>query len=278
MRTRNLNKMTNDEVEAYLERRDIIFVPVGVTETHGGLPLDCETILAEAIAKRMAEAADGLFLTGLPFFYAGSTTVGRGTVQMSISDGVAYLKEIAHSLIRQGFRRQIYLTFHGPAYLTVGTVIREVFEETGVPLLYIEPGKLLKRDPNVDFAESGTDLMAGAYELMGCLEDVPLNVPASKSVSYEPIKLGLDFAADMMRMGPSSGTMGHLITVAAEHMRTMALHSEEERLESARRGVAMIDQIVESSDIAQVVETLKRADEHMQKIIPNYPWLQMYKG
>jgi creatinine amidohydrolase/Fe(II)-dependent formamide hydrolase-like protein len=52
MRTRFLSKMTNGEVEEYLNRNDIIYVPVGVTETHGALPLDSETVLAEAIAKR----------------------------------------------------------------------------------------------------------------------------------------------------------------------------------------------------------------------------------
>ncbi|PAE44680.1 creatininase family protein [Bacillus sp. 7884-1] len=52
MCTRFLSKMTNGEVEEYLDRNDIIYVPVGVTETHGALPLDAETVLAEAIAKR----------------------------------------------------------------------------------------------------------------------------------------------------------------------------------------------------------------------------------
>lgn len=35
MRTRFLSKLTNGEVEEYLQRNDLIFVPVGVTETHG---------------------------------------------------------------------------------------------------------------------------------------------------------------------------------------------------------------------------------------------------
>ena len=35
MRTRFLQKMTSYEVEAYLDRNDIIFVPLGVVENHG---------------------------------------------------------------------------------------------------------------------------------------------------------------------------------------------------------------------------------------------------
>ena len=39
MRTRILGKMLNTEVQDYLQRNDIIIVPVGTTEMHGGLPL-----------------------------------------------------------------------------------------------------------------------------------------------------------------------------------------------------------------------------------------------
>ena len=43
MRTRILPRMLNDEVEEYLSRNDIIIVPVGTVEMHGGFPLDSET-------------------------------------------------------------------------------------------------------------------------------------------------------------------------------------------------------------------------------------------
>lgn len=110
MRTRFLSKLTNGEVEEYLSRNDIIFVPVGVTETHGALPLDTETVVAEALALRMAEETDGLVLHNLPYFFAGGTVSAKGTVHMSIRDGIDYLYQIAKSLLRQGFRRQIYVT------------------------------------------------------------------------------------------------------------------------------------------------------------------------
>ena len=82
MRTRILPKMLNTEVEQYLERNDVIIVPVGTVELHGGFPLDSETVISEAFALKMAEAADGLVLTGLPYFYAGATAMARGTTQV----------------------------------------------------------------------------------------------------------------------------------------------------------------------------------------------------
>ena len=59
MRTRILGKMLNSEVQDYLSRNDIIIVPVGTTEMHGGFPLDCETVISEAYCLRMAKACDG---------------------------------------------------------------------------------------------------------------------------------------------------------------------------------------------------------------------------
>ena len=66
LRTRILPKMMNSEVEEYLRHNDLIIVPVGTVEMHGGLPLDCETVISEAVGLNMAEAGDGLLLTGLP--------------------------------------------------------------------------------------------------------------------------------------------------------------------------------------------------------------------
>ena len=96
-RTRILPKMLNSEVEEYLQNNDIIIVPVGTVEMHGGFPLDSETVVSEALALKMAEACDGLVLTGLPYFYAGATASGRGTVQVSVRQGIDYLGAIARS-------------------------------------------------------------------------------------------------------------------------------------------------------------------------------------
>ena len=52
MRTRILPKMLNDEVEEYLSRNDIIIVPVGTVEMHGGFPLDSETTISEAYLSK----------------------------------------------------------------------------------------------------------------------------------------------------------------------------------------------------------------------------------
>ena len=42
LRSRQYTDLTNYEIESYLERTDIIIIPVGNCEVHGGLPVDCE--------------------------------------------------------------------------------------------------------------------------------------------------------------------------------------------------------------------------------------------
>ena len=55
MRTRYFTSLSNVEVEQYLKRNDVIFVPVGTSESFGTMPNDMEYTMAEAYALKMAE-------------------------------------------------------------------------------------------------------------------------------------------------------------------------------------------------------------------------------
>lgn len=278
MRTRNFVRLTNGEVEEYLTQNDLIFVPVGVVETHGSLPLDCETVLAEAVAMKMAEEAGGLYLTGLPYFFAGATAVARGTVNVSIAGGTAYLGEIARSLFKQGFRRQIYITFHGPGQLTVGPMIREFFEETKAPIIYIDGSGAARKAGNIFVnPESGYDLFAGAYQMRGCLDSIPVDLPESDSVHYgDPaaLKHGADFAKNIFALGHHSCTVGYYFDVPKEHVPTIRIKTREELEEHAKQGIALIESLVKFLDIKDIAGKLRRLDQHMNEdVIPKHPHL-----
>ena len=171
MRSRSLATLTNTEVETYLNRNDIIYIPVGNVEVHGGFPEDCEYVGPLAFAQKMAEETDGLVFPYLAYFFPGGTVVGKGTVYVTPSEGLAYLKAISRSLLRQGFRRQIFLTDHGPSPQTLSPLVREIFDETNDPILYIELGGLMRK-VHADFNK----VLFGAYSVVGRLEDIPLNV------------------------------------------------------------------------------------------------------
>ena len=270
MRTRILPRMINDEVEAYLEHNDIIIVPVGTVELHGGFPLDSETVISEAIALKMAEACDGLVLTGLPYFYAGATATGRGTVEVSVRTGINYLYEIAESLYRQGFKRQIYISFHGPAHITVSPVVRDFQDRYGVPILYMDLTMQMFKNAKELFAspDSFHAITIGAYDRMGRLEDIPL------TDKYEHQKeSSVKRFSVLSGMAYESGAAGYYFGEKSDHMSTTAVPTEERRKELAEEGKALIDKMVAYMDMPKVVQDLQDLSGFTEKMMEKYPWV-----
>ncbi|MCC3357055.1 creatininase family protein [Bacillus sp. REN16] len=270
MRTRFLSKCTNGEVEEYLQHNDLIFVPVGVTETHGALPLDTETVIAEALALKMAEATNGLVLHNLPYFFAGGTAMARGTVNVSVKEGMSYLNAIAKSLLKQGFRRQVYVTCHGPAHITLSGMVRDFFEETKVPILYIDMVKAIDsvQDLSYSFMEKFNDISIGAYKIVDRLEDVPMNVPESNSVTYDVASMinGMNKNPGnaLGKYALQSGAIGSYFDKASDHLVTPLITSEEHREKLAQSGVLAIEEFIEKMDVPNVVEILRKTDEYTQ--------------
>src|ERR1044071_1334575 len=102
--TRDVTRLSQLEIKEYLRHSDVIFVAVGATEAQGINPSDREYIAPLGSAAQMAQEADALYMPNLAYFYPGSTITSEATVYISIPLGEAYLKAIAHSLLRQGFK------------------------------------------------------------------------------------------------------------------------------------------------------------------------------
>ena len=269
MRTRIFGKMLNSEVQDYLQRNDIIIVPVGTTEMHGGFPLDCETVISEAYALKMAESCDGLVLTGLPYFYAGATASGRGTVQVSIRQGIDYLGAIARSLLRLGFKRQVYLSFHGPAHMTICPMIRDFYDETGVPILYMD--MMMQFGKNKDLFTSFTafhDITVGAYKVMNRLEDVPLvtGYDHREPQSCAPFN-------DLFSLGYQSAAVGYCFGENGDHMATPDIPDIDTRNKMADNGAKLICGMVERMDMPHVVDQLRKLEAYGLQNEEKYPWM-----
>ena len=270
MRTRILGKMLNSEVQEYLERNDIIIIPVGTTELHGGFPLDSETVISEAYCLRMAEACDGLVLTGLPYFYAGATASGRGTVQVSIRQGIDYLGAIARNLLRLGFKRQVYLSFHGPAHMTICPMIRDFYDETGVPALYMDcmmqVGKNQKLFTN--FMDDFHAITVGAYKVMNRIDDVPLvtGYQHTNPQSCAPFN-------DLFSLGYQSAAVGYCFADHGDHMSTPDIPDIATRDAMAERGEMLINAMVENMNMPHVVEQLRKLEEYGLENEKKYPWM-----
>lgn len=278
MRTRFLSKCTNDEVEAYLTAHDTIIVACGVTELHGGRPLDCESVLSEALALKLAERVDALVLHNLPYLYAGATASGRGTTQVSVRASIDYLYAVAESLIRQGFRRIIWTSLHSPAGAFVGPVVRDIFDEHKVSMLYIDPLQVLSQAPGGAMAAlSGTggsdpfgDLAAAAYDTLGRLEDLPLATPESEYWGEQrPSSIG--FAQRLIGSAFGSSSTAYYFNELTDHMRTQVLRSEADRSAAAERGQLFFDGLLAAIGIEGLVEDMAKLAAYNEATMARYP-------
>lgn len=270
MRTRILPKMLNSEVEQYLQRNDIIIVPVGTVEMHGGFPLDSETTISEAYALKMAEACDGLVLTGLPYFYAGATASGIGTVQVSIKEGINYLTAIAKSLLRQGFKRQIYISFHGPAHMTCSPMVRDFYDETGVPILYMDLTMQMFKTAKDIFKsmDSFHAITVGAYKMLNRIEDIPLTTEYAHTEPQTCSKFD-----DIFGLAYQSASIGYYFKDPKDHMSTTAIPNEEVREELAKEGISIIETMVERMNLPHVVEQMKELQQYNEEVEEKCPWV-----
>lgn len=272
MRTRFLPKMTHDEVVEYRKRNDIIFVPFGTVEVHGTFPLDVEQTTPEAFALCMAQKVDGLVLGQLPYFYPGASPMSPGTIQMSVESGVRYLKEIAHSLLNQGFRRQIYVSLHGPAFLTAGTLVVDFFDETKVPITYIDLVEAVKYAAQHGVkVEDYDSLFFGAYEILGRKDELVVD----DSICAEPKRdseTSIDHFSYFRRYAHPSGSIGFYFARPEDHAgMTGALKSIEERDEKCKKGAEQIREIVDHMEMPEYVEAMRYVDKETSSVIlPKY--------
>ncbi|HKD08583.1 MAG TPA: creatininase family protein [Bryobacteraceae bacterium] len=271
MRTRYLPSLTNPEIEQFLKRNDVIFIPVGTVETFGTMPSDMEYRMAEAYAVRFAEEADGLILPHVTYFYPGVTVTGAASVYIPQETGFAYLKAIAHSLLRQGFRRQVYLSAHGPSDQFVSGMVRQFFEETKDPILYIHLPLLNRRAGAVAAGEVNTFRLTGygAYHILGRMDDIPLKLeipkPEAPPLPRPPASISI-----LSPLAPESSAVGSY-DPDPEHNGGKPLESvnmsaaERERLGS--EGQALIEANIKAVNIKAVVQALRDEDKYVHDVI-----------
>ena len=270
LHSRDLTRLSQVQVASYLERSDIIFVPVGAAETNGILPSGRDYVWPLAYAMTMAEQTDSLYAPGLQWSYPGTTVIASATMYMSPHEGTQHLKALAKSLLRQGFRRQVYLSMsHGPAALTVGTMIREFFDETHVPILYIDMDHYLPR-LKLDPASINKTLF-GAHLIAGRLEDLPLKGDygqrESEPAGPVPQNEGL---ATLGKLGFSgSYTLGSWVAdVMAHGGSSLKLPaSAAEREQWGREGKTQLEAVVRQMHMPEAMDALRKHDRFTQEVI-----------
>jgi creatinine amidohydrolase len=270
LHTRDMTRLSHVQVADYLKRSDIIFIPIGAVETNGIMPSDRDYVSPLAYAMAMADELDALYMPGLIWSYPGTTMIASSTVNISPSQGVSFLKVMAESLMRQGFRRQVYLSSgQGPAPLTGGTLVREFFDEYRVPLLYIDMDVYL---PKLKLAaDARSKALYGAHFITGRIIDLPVKgdygEAESKAAGPVPENTGL---AGLGRLGYSGSlALGSFVPdVMAHGGAAPALPANAaEREEWGRQGEQQIRAIVKQMSLREAMENLKKHDEYTNQVL-----------
>ena len=271
LHTRDLTRLSQVQVADYLKRSDIIFIPVGAVETNGIMPSDRDYVSPLGMSIAMAEELDALYMPGLIWSYPGTTMIAPATVNISPTEGLAFLRAVAESLLRQGFRRQVYISMgQGPAPLTVGTLVREFYDVEHVPLLYIDMDTYL---PKLKLPpEARTKMMYGTHYLAGRIIDIPCKgdygEDLMKPAGPVPENTGL---AALSKLGFSGSlTLGSWVPDVMLHGggREPALPANPaEREEWGKQGQAQVIAVVKQMHLREAMDDLKLHDEYTNRIL-----------
>jgi creatinine amidohydrolase len=271
LHTRDMTRLSQVQVADYLKRSDVIFIPLGAVETNGIMPSDRDYVSPLAYAMTMADELDALFMPGLIWSYPGTTMVAPATVNISPSQGKDFLRAVAESLLRSGFRRQVYISSgQGPAPLTAGTLVREFYDEEHVPILYIDMDTYLPKLKLPPDARSKA--LYGAHYITGRLIDLPLKgdygETESKAAGPVPENTGL---AGLNKLGyGGSLSLGSWVPDVMAHGggREPALPATAaEREEWGLQGKQQIVAIVKQMNLQEAMADLKKHDEYTNKVM-----------
>ncbi len=290
MRTRNYQSLSNYEIEQYLKKNDILFIPVGNEEEHDPYPVDCEYVQAEAWARLFAEQCDGLFFPGLITFPAGGTENGRGTVQIGMFDAMHYMYTILRSFLRQGFRRLVIVPSHGPTVLFMHPLLFQMMYDCKVPLLMLEPMYFFaqkglvpgrKREagkkmywhfkPSSDGEGLGSHaMMLGAYQICGRLADIPVagdvDDPEGERLQREGWELNHWFPEHDILNECSSvhAPAPYFYKHTYEHSGFELPATREELRREADAGEAYMRSLISQADLTEHLGILRKLDRYIQ--------------
>ena len=123
-----------------LNKKEFILVPMGSMEVHGpNLPLGSDLYIAEAFACLIEKKISSIIMPSISYGYANITKNIFGTISIDFSILASYIYNIINNLINLGFEKIIIISIHKDNDLTIKLALTKIFEETNMPVLYINP-------------------------------------------------------------------------------------------------------------------------------------------
>jgi len=136
--TLDASTATWPEVRDFRDRCPCAILPLGATEQHGPhLPQNTDTILAEAVASRVAEQTCGLLLPCLSIGYSWVWRDFPGSMTLSFDTFRSVIKDIARGLDRQSFEALLIITAHAANPQPLKYTVRELTDELDLAIMHL---------------------------------------------------------------------------------------------------------------------------------------------
>jgi len=147
--SRVLGSLASTEVGSRLRASSVLCLPMGAMEQHGPhLPLNTDTILAEALTARIVERwGDSYDLWRLPAVAIGLSREhawAPGTLSLSVAGLATYLRDMAAEIVRSlPARNLLIVNGHGGNRGLLEALVRELHGDFGLNLCALHLGALI---------------------------------------------------------------------------------------------------------------------------------------
>ncbi len=145
--------MTTSQMAEHQRRGSIVLLPLGCFEMHGvQASMSTDTWLAEAACRVLAEAwEDVLIYPPVHYCYPGASGPWAGSVSVSPLETIQYVIGVVRAIIKNGFKRVVLVSLHGPNGFLLQVALRTLFEETGDLPVHFSPdyGEFCRRVESV---------------------------------------------------------------------------------------------------------------------------------
>ena len=134
-----IEEMTPQEIVEALKEIDTVIVPLGTVEQHGPhLPVGTDVFIPVTVAERVAEKTR--VLVAPPIYYGNSLSMAnmKGVFTISPESLAVLLLDLCRSLVKQGFKKIIFLNGHGGNKQVLSFIGQQARMETGALIVRID--------------------------------------------------------------------------------------------------------------------------------------------
>ena len=127
-----LSDLTWMEIRDLIPENPVIIQPVGSTEQHGPhLPVQVDISSSFEVAKAVGDRTGCLVAPPLPYGYSEVWENFPGTISLTADTFMTCVAEITESLVRNGFKRILFLNGHNPNLPLLQTMMFKLMDRYG---------------------------------------------------------------------------------------------------------------------------------------------------